>query len=278
MLSSTPSQNHGVWRALPGFYWHAAVTKNRPGAQVLAVHASARNQHGRIPLLVTRHHGNGKVLFMGTDAAWRWRRGVEDTYHYRFWGQVVRWMAHQRHLAHGEGVRFFFSPERPRRGDKVFLHATVFDRSGFPLKSGTVRATFTAETGESETLNLTPAEGGWGVFTGSFVPRRGGKFKVSVVCEEAERRLESAITVTTPTRERVGRPARVGVLHEIAAITDGRKGAADDLADMIRKIVLLPEPEPLEERFRLWCHPWWGGLIVTLLVIYWTSRKLMGFV
>ena len=43
--------------------------------------------------------------------AWRWRRGVEDTYHYRFWGQVVRWMAHQRHLAHKEGIRFFYNPE-----------------------------------------------------------------------------------------------------------------------------------------------------------------------
>ena len=67
-------------------------------------------RHGRIPLLVTRAAGNGKVLYMGTDAAWRWRKGVEDTYHYRFWGQVVRWMSHQRHLAQEEGIRFFYTP------------------------------------------------------------------------------------------------------------------------------------------------------------------------
>ena len=27
---------------------------------------------------------------MGSDSAWRWRRGVEDKFHYRFWSQVVR--------------------------------------------------------------------------------------------------------------------------------------------------------------------------------------------
>ena len=57
------------------------------------MHQESSNAFGRIPLLVTRTFGAGKILFMGTDGAWRWRRGVEDLYHYRFWGQVVRWMS-----------------------------------------------------------------------------------------------------------------------------------------------------------------------------------------
>ena len=50
---------------------------------------------------------------MGTDAAWRWREGVEDKYHYRFWGQVARWMAYQRGIASGEKMRLFYSPDNP---------------------------------------------------------------------------------------------------------------------------------------------------------------------
>ena len=102
------------------------------------MHSTSRNRFGRVPLLITSSAGNGKVLFMGTDGAWRWRRGVEDTYHYRFWGQVVRWMAHRRHLAHKKGMRFFYTPESPLRGHRVFLNATVLDESGLPLKSGLV--------------------------------------------------------------------------------------------------------------------------------------------
>jgi len=28
----------------------------------------------------------------------------------------------------------------------------------------------------------------------------------------------------------------------------------------------------------LWCHPLWGGLILTLLAVYWAGRKLVGLV
>ena len=132
MLAPNDAENSAIWKNLPGFYWCAAVSATRPGSEVLAVHSTLRNAEGRIPLLVTRPFGNGKVLFMGTDGAWRWRLGVEDKYHYRFWGQVIRWMAHQRHLAQGESIRLSFSPETPRVGDTVSLLATVFDSGGLP--------------------------------------------------------------------------------------------------------------------------------------------------
>jgi hypothetical protein len=245
---------------------------------VLAVHSAARNQHGRIPLLVTRNCGNGKVLFMGTDSAWRWRRGVEDTYHYRFWGQVVRWMSHQRHLAHADGIRFFFSPESPARGDRVFLNATVFDRSGLPVTEGPVEVTISSAAGGMEKLDMNAEPGGWGVFTGSFVPREGGRYEVEVVCKAADRRVKAEVLVSSPRRERVGRPARAGVLREIASITRGRYGTADQLEEMVRSINLLPEPKPIEERLRLWCHPLWAALIVGLLALYWAGRKLIGMI
>lgn len=64
-------KNDDLWRQLPGFFWSAPVVKSRPGSDVLAVHSTIRNAWGRIPLLVTRPFGSGKVLFMGTDSAWR---------------------------------------------------------------------------------------------------------------------------------------------------------------------------------------------------------------
>ena len=199
------------------------MVKAKPGAEVLAVHEAARNQFGRIPLLVTRAAGNGKVLYMGTDSAWRWRKGVEDTYHYRFWGQVVRWMAHQRHLSQDEGVRFFYTPETPKRGDKVRLNATVLDKLGIPISEGKVAVTLTAPSGTSETIELAAENAEWGVHTGQFVPREGGKYEVEVKSESAGRRLKTQLTVTVPTLEKVGPPAKLDVLREIAALTAGKQ-------------------------------------------------------
>src|SRR5205823_2257829 len=152
-----------------------------------------RYEAGRIPLLVTRPFGNGKVLFMGTDGAWRWRRGVEDKYHYRFWGQVVRWMAHQRHLAAGERIRLSFSPENPRAGETIFLLATVFDSSGFPIEKGNVAARIRASNGSTENLEFTPTPGGWGVFKTEFVPHEGGKYKLGVRNTSGSQQIETEI-------------------------------------------------------------------------------------
>lgn len=278
LLGAPGRTNQLIWEGLPGFYWHAAVLRARAESTVLAVHATARSKQGRVPLLATKNCGNGKSLFLGTDGAWRWRRGVEDTYHYRFWGQVVRWMAHQRHLAYEEGIRFFFSPEAPSKGSDVFLHATVFDQSGFPVEKGAVVARIETPSGKKEAIELVPEPGGWGVFTGTLGVEEGGDYQVNLSCEDAQREVATKLFVTSPVREVIGRPVRSQVLREIAEMTNGRIAKMSELDDLVQSLNILPERKPVEQRFRLWSHPVWAGLIVALLAIYWTLRKWIGLI
>lgn len=277
MLAESPAGNRLLWGNLPGFYWHTAVKKARPGSQVLAVHASLRNRWGRLPLLATRDFGNGHTLFMGADSAWRWRKGVEDTYHYRFWGQVVRWMAHRRHLAQRQGIRVFFSPENPKQGDTVYLQATVLDQKGFPLADGEATVDISGG-GQAERLTMTPVEGGWGVFKASFVPAHGGEYSINVDCPAAKRQLEARLTVRQTRREKVGQPARFGALRDIARISDGQFGGTADLEETVRQISLLPTQEQLQLRYALWCQWWWGLVIVGLCGLCWALRKIAGLV
>ncbi|GDX09923.1 membrane protein [Verrucomicrobiota bacterium] len=278
MLATDPSANQAVWRGLPGFFWYAPVVKAKPGAEVLAVHESARNAAGRIPLLATRSAGSGKVLYMGTDSAWRWRKGVEDTYHYRFWSQVVRWMSHQRHLAQSDGMRFFYTPEAPKRGDKVRLSATVLDKLGTPITEGKVTVTLKAPGGTSETIELAAENTEWGVYNGVFTPREGGRYEVEVANDTAGRRMKTQIDVTVPTLEKVGLPAKLDVLREISALTGGKFASPGELAQVISSLSLLPERKPEELRFRLWCDPWWCGALLVLFSAYWIGRKIGGLV
>ena len=270
--------NNQIWKMLPGFYWSTGVIKSRPGSEVLAVHSELRNQFGRIPLLAIRSAGRGKVLFMGTDSAWRWRRGVEDKFHYRFWSQVARWMAHKRHLAEKDGIRLSYTPETPKVGDRVFLQATVLDEAGFPLENGEVNGTIVSPTGRGEQLELIEVEGGWGVYSAEFSPQEGGPFEIAIDAPDQDRELKTKLTVSLPKREKLGRPVNRPILGEIATITGGESAGTDHLDEIIKKISILPEPRPAEIRTRLWSNPWWGGAILLLLVVYWTGRKLAGLV
>lgn len=272
------NRNDELWKQLPGFFWSAAVEKARPGSDVLAVHSSMRNESGRLPLLVTRQAGNGKVLFLGTDSAWRWRRGVEDKFHYRFWGQVVRWMAHQRHLSEKEGIRLTYSPESPLAGDALFLQTAVLDASGFPMEQGTVLGKVTAPSGRVERLEFSPIEGGWGVFKANVALQEAGPYKIEVSAEQQGRRLETGLRVGSPQIERLGRPVNAAILREISEITRGALFAADALDKSVEEVALMPEPEPVERRVRVWADPAWGGLILALLAVYWIGRKLSGLI
>ncbi len=277
MLGNNEEENPAIWRRLPGFYWHAPVIKAKGGAEVLAVHGNRRGKYGPIPLLVTKPAGSGKVLFMGIDSAWRWRRGVEDLYHYRFWGQVARWMSYQRNMASGQRVRVFFTPERPEPGSTVTLNANAFDANGAPLQKGKVAVDLTAPDGRTQRVELEKNDSAWGAFSGRFKVDLPGAWKIRATASGAEDKpLETTLLAQGLEIEKTGQPARPEILEEIARVSRGRVIQPAQLADLVKEITALPEPRPLETRIPLWSH--WGTIVAltVLLGIFWTGRKLNG--
>jgi uncharacterized membrane protein len=277
MLGDSEEENPEIWRRLPGFHWHAGVIRAKAGTEVLAVHGNRRGPFGQIPLLVTSAAGNGKVLFMGIDSAWRWRRGVEDLYHYRFWGQVARWMSYQRNMAAGERIRLFYTPERPEPGATVTIHANAFDANGAPLQDGSVRLDLTSPDGTTRRVQLQSDDAAWGAFSGRFRVELPGTWKMAATIAGAEDvPIEATLLVQSVPIEKTGQPARPDVLEEMARVARGRMIQPDQLAQIVREIRALPEPRPFETRIALWSH--WGTLVVLtlLLSIFWIGRKLNG--
>jgi hypothetical protein len=277
-LADTQDHNQEVWEDLPGFQWYAPVVRAKGGSEVLAVHKDATNKHGRLPLLVTRTFGAGKVLFMGTDGAWRWRKGVEDKYHYRFWGQVVRWMAYQRNMVKGEGMRLYYSPDQPQVRQTLALYANVMERNGEPLSKGDVVAHITAPSGKTETVRLTSTGEEWGVFHGRFTAAEPGKHAVTLACKQTGGTLETSLFIQGVSAERIGRPARPEVLEEIARVTHGKTLAPGKTDQLLHSLASLPDPAPSIRRIQLWSHPALVGIAVLLLAVFWVGRKIVGLI
>jgi hypothetical protein len=277
-LADTEDENGEVWEGLPGFQWYAPVVRAKAGTEILAVHKDQSNDYGRLPLLVTRTFGAGKVLFMGTDGAWRWRKGVEDKYHYRFWGQVVRWMAYQRNMAKGDTMRLYYVPDQPRINQTLALHANVMDRSGEPLHGGEVTARITAPSGTSELVRFITSGDEWGEFTSRYTAQESGSHKVSLFCKETGATMEATFYVQGAAAERPGRPARPEVLEELARVTGGKVIDPSKLDLVVRSLSELPDPPPSVRRIPLWSHPVVAASIITLMGVFWVGRKVIGLV
>ncbi len=125
-------RNQATWGELPGFQWHAAATRLKPGAMVLA---GVRSSAGGPPLpLVSLHQaGAGTVLFVGTDSTWTWRQNVGDRYFYKLWGQALRHVA--RRPGDQDKARLDAAPPRVAPGEEVAFTL----RTPTPLANATVR-------------------------------------------------------------------------------------------------------------------------------------------
>jgi hypothetical protein len=279
-LADATGENAAVWESLPGVQWYGPVLRAKAGSEVLAVHEDAANEFGRIPLVVTGTFGAGKVLYMATDGAWRWRKGVEDKYHYRFWGQVVRWMAYRRNMAKGERMSFSFAPEQPELGQSLALDARVATASGEPLGQGEVAARITAPSGKVETVRFLPpaGEGEWGVFAAAYTPAEPGRHEVSLGCRETGDTLSATFFVQGTATEGIGGVARPEVLTEIAQVTRGQVVPAEEAIGLVAALADLPEPPPEIRRLQLWCHPLVAAGLVGLLGLFWVGRKRQGLV
>lgn len=280
LLTDNRDDNDDVWRSLPGFYWYAPVERAKAGTQVLAVHASAGNEYGRLPLLVTQPAGNGKILFLGTDSAWRWRRGVEDRYHYRFWSQVARWMSYRRNISAGARIRLFAIPEQPEPGDTVSLTAMASDTYGSPLTNGEILVDITGPNGQTNRIQLRSLEDTWGSYGGSFKLDNPGHWTVKSFCADDPGQIQTLeFSTSTEAREKTGLPANRTLLKEMAAITGGTFMDSEDqfrdIHDILRR---LPPPSPRIRIIPLWNNPWILGTLIALMALFWIARKRSGMI
>ncbi len=278
MLADTSMANAVLWRQLPGFNWSAVIKKAKPGSNVLAMHSFLKAGSAKMPLLVTRPFGNGNALYMGSDGAWRWRRGVEDKYHYRFWGQVVRWMAHKRHLSYNNGVRVFYTPEQPKAGDTVALNVTILDQLRQPLRDGRVSCRITLPDGSLHDSLLHADGKEWGIFKGSFKLEKSGSYEVAIECNEASRKHSFAVNASSLAKEKRGEPADFRTLKEVAMISGGSFFDSGSVDKLVAKLTNMPDVDILESRIKIWSSWWWGLLTILLLGAYWILRKLAGMI
>ena len=278
LLNDKWQSNSALWRKLPGYYWSAAIKGVKAGAQVLGIHSNYKiKDKGAMPLLVVSQAGNGNVLYLGTDNAWKWRKGVEDKYHYRFWGQVVRWMAHKRHIASSDQGRISFTPEKPLIGENIKIETSLFDLSNTPIVGGSVTASFINERGKERIIPLKELPGGWGVYEGFFRTQGSGKHKIKVVETKTQKILTAEFEVLEDTLEKIGQPANFRVMKEIAKLSGGQFIKVDNLDKFTYNLNQIAQNFN-EKRVSIVSLWWWIGLLFGLFSLYWIIRKKLGFI
>jgi len=280
-LENDRDENDRVWAELPPSYWCADVERAKAGATTLAVHPFLTNEHGKLPLVVAQQYGAGKVLMLNIDSTWRWRYEHGDVYHYRYWGNVLRWLIATP--LEGEGKYVQVSTDKPkyRQGELVTVTARVKDTSYYPFTAGPVFIEVTDPFAGVERVQLELQDAKSGLYEGRFTATSGGSWHIqSVVPDLGDEGSEAALTIEVTMEELEARSLRMraDLLRNLATLTGGRFHMLDTAATVPEEIAQRDSTRTVPSRTGLWDTYYVILLFAAFITVEWLLRKRKGYV
>ncbi|MCX7431102.1 MAG: hypothetical protein NTY17_08885 [Planctomycetia bacterium] len=227
-LSGDAARNRSKWSEMPPFFRAAAATGPKPSATVLA-EVDAPASRAAIVLMAEAPVGNGRVVWIGTDETFRWRRNVGDSMFWRFWGQALRSAA--RRDDHPPDANWLVvTPDRCEPDSPVLVELNLVDESKKPVEAAVQKVALMPPGAAAATvLELRPA-GRPGLYAGSFTPDSAGRHGVrhGPAAAGLSAGLSAECVVSEPSRER----AQAGVDREaLRSLADLSGGAVIEVAD-----------------------------------------------
>ena len=227
-LSGDAARNRSKWSEMPPFFRAAAATGPKPSATVLA-EVDAPASRAAIVLMAEAPVGNGRVVWIGTDETFRWRRNVGDSMFWRFWGQALRSAA--RRDDHPPDANWLVvTPDRCEPDSPVLVELNLVDESKKPVEATLQKVALTPPgAAEAVAIELRPA-GRPGLYAGTFTPDSAGRHGVrhGPAAAGLSASLRAECVVSEPSRER----AQAGVDREaLRSLADLSGGAVIEVAD-----------------------------------------------
>ncbi len=277
MFEANPEANQQVLSALPGMYWHFAVTRAKPGATILAQHGDARmrNQFGPEVLLATQLVGPGRTFFLGFDSTYRWRY-LDESYFDGFWARVADRAGRSKQLGGVYPFRLSTDQATYQPGSEVNINARFTDPQQVDPSLTALYAEVERAGDEPQPLTLLPE--GEGNFTASTTVLRAGPHTVRVWAGDESAKVlgRPAITrfdVALPNLEYQNPTLDLATLRALTALTGGQALTLDRCAELPGLFKVRTVDRVLEDRQEIWDAPLLWGLLLIALIGEWVTRK-----
>jgi hypothetical protein len=281
---------HGPWgkakSPLPELLGCVSVPSAKPGATVLAVHPSRRDEAGPLTVLAVQQFGKGRSAAFTADTTWQWflrlrPTGGSSPYH-RFWGQLIRWLAgvENKQAKAGPSVLARLDKSYIRQGEELKLLAVVRDGEGALMNEATVSVVLRADKEKDVQAALTKA-GSDGTYEASVAPQSPGRYTATVTAiakngqKLAEDSLPVIVAAFSKETDRVARDGRL--LKAIADKRGGQYAELSQLPEVVSQIIArqasrMPPPPP-RQQYRLYNFPLLFLAFVALLTTEWLLRR-----
>ena len=303
-LESSQDASERRWNELPPHYW-GLVGKAKPGAVPLAwvrpgkISADPKieaEQERSNALILRQNYGFGRVLFVGVDSTWRWRFKTGDTYHHKFWGQVIRWAATDKPLITGnEYVRFGTREPVYRAGQEVELIVRLSDaaRALGPDALAGARLYRLVDGKPDENAGLVPLTRREnrpkeldaklrdlppGRYVAELaIPDLADQLQPPLGADGRAAKMRAAFTVSPPdSAEMVELGTNRPLLEDLAQRSGGQVFEPEQAGELVERLKKAISMRQFRNETRLWRSAWTLFLFLLLLTAEWVWRKMAG--
>ena len=269
-LYDSATKNRRLWSRMPTFFWAADTGHATPGATVLATFESAQQSR---PLIAEQFAGRGRVLMIGLDSTFLWRRNIGSHLFYRFWGQAIRHVARRSEREPNKSWLDVY-PSRIEPGESVAVELYTVGEDDKPLENEQVTLEATAGAAV-ETVVLDRVDGQAGLFRGSWVPRSGDTVQLHFV-DARDRFVAAVVQIASAGQEMLEPIVDRDALDEMARASGGAMIELDQIDRLPKRLEGDPVTEQREYSEEIWDN--WLTLIL-LISIYCIDvgvRRLQG--
>jgi hypothetical protein len=230
------------------------------------------------PILIVGNYGKGRVLVLGTDYSWKWYMGMlaqgKGNWAYlRFMERMVRWLTRDPGL---DPVQITLPEKRGEIGQEFTVRIQGKEEDSSSRRKGVVSFSVFNSEGTKVVSQLKPTANP-GEYLGSFLPEKGGMYKVKV--ETLEGPVEELAVVSDGIEGLDGVP-NPDHLRTIAAATGGKILTSGK--ELLKEAGIYAEKSKEhfveEKNLPLWGTPYLLGLILALLGTEWYLRRRGGMV
>lgn len=281
---------------LPGHPWAYTGTA-KPVASVWAnLSLDSKAFDDDMTAIAHQYYGFGQVVWMGIDSTWRWRRRAGDTWHHRFWGQIVRWAAGNKSAAGNDQVRMTLSGVVVDETDPVDVSVRWNAQLTSQLESATVEVIIQpiqatnsdaanplvdSKQPTEQKIQLIPLEGAPERYAARLPTLPPGGYEVRLNVENSRLKLDQEIMSELLIRKELSTElASISCnrefLQQLATVSGGELLEPWQLSDLPKILAPEDKEQSVLLEITLWDH--WVLLVLffVLLTSEWILRKLHG--
>ena len=287
-LESNSVTNQSTWSNFPPFHSFRSV-EVKPGAEVMLESKRPDDVQWQ-PLIATSLYGQGRVLYLATDETWRWRYGVADLYHQRFWNQISGWGMRSPFVVSGTYVSLDAGKRVYSPDESVVVRAKVLNESSQPLENGVVQLQVFKNSLLVTSYPMQEVEKSGGIYRSvidlatesEFSLETAGEYelRVSVLgIPEASTNVMTSFLIAPQTEIEMQLLAcNEELLKSIADKSGGKYYPLEDAQTIAKELEAFRKGRIVSSETILWqSYPWFVA-VMALLALEWYLRKRAGFV